>query len=72
MAADISGQIPSATMGDVECACLDRVLARTPGLLKLCNDAESCGWDVSAAKESILEQQQIAAKAKAVFFPNRS
>jgi hypothetical protein len=63
-------QIP-CPFGDAECEALNRVLARTPGLLKLCDDAGNCGWDTSATKESLLEQQAIAAKAKATFFPNR-
>ena len=61
-----------AALGDEECACLDRVLARTPALIQLAQQCENCGWDVSSARAALEEQQAIATKAKATFFPNRS
>lgn len=62
----------TSPLGDEECKCLDRVLERTPNLIKLAQDCENCGWDVSAAKETLQEQQDMARKAKATFFPNKS
>jgi hypothetical protein len=59
------------SLGDEECACLNRVLARTPELLQLAKTCTDCGWDVSAATEALNEQHEIARKAKAAFFPNR-
>ena len=59
------------SLGDEECKCLDRVLERTPELLKLAKQCQDCGWDVSTALEALSEQHEIARKAKAAFFPNR-
>jgi len=58
-------------LGDEECKCLDRVLERTPGLLQLAKQCAECGWDVSAAQETLTEQEDMAKKAKARCFPNR-
>jgi hypothetical protein len=71
MAANVVNEIKQA-LGDEECACLDRVLQRTPALIQLAKQCEDCGWDVSAARGALEEQQAIATKAKAAFFPNRS
>jgi hypothetical protein len=71
MAANVITEIKHA-LGDEECACLDRVLQRTPALIQLAQACEDCGWDVSAARGALEEQQAIATKAKAKFFPNRS
>jgi len=65
-------EMPKTTLGDAECQCLDRVLDRTPGLLELAKTCENCGWDVSAARQALTEQQEIARKAKAAFFPNKA
>jgi len=59
-------------LGDAECDCLNRVLERTPQMLELAKQCQSCGWDVSAAMDALSEQYEIARKAKAAFFPNRS
>jgi hypothetical protein len=61
---------PSANLTDEHCDCLNRVLQRTPALNDLAHKCEQCGWDVSAAKETLQEQMNIARKAKQVFFPN--
>jgi len=58
-------------LSDAEYDCLDRVLRRTPDLLQLAKDCEDCGWDVSAARQALEEQHELARKAKAKFFPNR-
>lgn len=71
MSANVITEIKHS-LGDEECACLDRVLARTPQLLQLAAACENCGWDVSAAQAALAEQHQIATKAKATFFPNKS
>ena len=71
MAEDVLGAIKKA-LGDEECACLDRVLQRTPAIVELARKCEDCGWDVSAARQTLEEQLSIATKAKATFFPDRS
>lgn len=63
---------PACKLGDAECECLNRVLARTPKLLELARKCKDCGWDVSAAEEALAEQLDMARKAKATFFPNRT
>ena len=54
-----------------DCACLDRVLDRTPSALELAHACRECGWDVDQVIEALAEQLAIARKAKATFFPNR-
>lgn len=57
------------SLTDEHCACLDRVLERTPGLLKLASACEDCGWDVTDRRAVLEEQLEMARKAKSVFFP---
>lgn len=61
----------NSPLTDEHCACLDSVLdsiIKTRDLLRKCKD---CGLDVSKAEEETNEQERLARKLKANFFPDR-
>lgn len=57
---------------DEHCKCLDNVLNNTPEYLQLADKCIECGWEFGQQfKERLLQQQEMARRAKAAFFPDR-
>lgn len=54
------------------CDCLDRVITKTTEVMKLIQDCSDCGLDFSGALEEAKQQNDLAVKLKAKFFPNRT
>lgn len=54
------------------CQCLDHVLKSVPVGMDLVQACEDCGLDVSEHKATLQQQQQLAQKLKAKFFPYQS
>lgn len=60
----------NSPLTDKHLALLNKLLAATAETDKYCEDCKACGIDVSPEQRRNTEQQVMAQKIKARFFPN--